>query len=87
MLISSLSIVAALVIAVPSAPVAPDTVRYPVLNHGRLAGIAVGKVADLIIVNGRPAEKVSDLRNLEQVIRAGRVYEPRALRAAMFGAP
>jgi hypothetical protein len=47
--------------------------------------IAVGKVADLIVVNGRPAERVSDLRNLEQVIRAGRVYQPAALRSAVFG--
>jgi len=49
--------------------------------------ISVGKVADLIVVNGRPVERISDLRNLEQVIRAGRVYEPRALRAAVFGTP
>ncbi len=49
--------------------------------------IAVGKVADLIVVNGRPHEKISDLRNLEQVIRAGRVYEPRTLRSAVFGTP
>jgi imidazolonepropionase-like amidohydrolase len=47
--------------------------------------IAVGKVADLIVVNGRPAERVSDLRKLEQVIRAGRVYQPAALRSAVFG--
>ena len=47
--------------------------------------IAVGKVADLIVVNGRPAERVSDLRNLEQVIRAGRVYQPAVLRSAVFG--
>ena len=49
--------------------------------------IAVGKVADIIVVNGRPAEKVSDLRNIEQVIRAGRVYDSRSLRAAVFGTP
>lgn len=49
--------------------------------------IAVGKVADLIVVNGRPAERVSDLRNLEQVIRAGRVYQPAVLRSAVFGMP
>jgi len=49
--------------------------------------IAVGKVADVIVVNGRPHEKISDLRNLEQVIRAGRVYEPRVLRSAVFGTP
>jgi imidazolonepropionase-like amidohydrolase len=49
--------------------------------------LSVGKVADVIIVNGRPHERVADLRNLERVIRAGRVYDPRALRAAVFGVP
>jgi imidazolonepropionase-like amidohydrolase len=47
--------------------------------------IAPGKIADIIIVNGQPAERVSDLRNLERVIRAGRVYEPRVLRSAVSG--
>jgi hypothetical protein len=41
--------------------------------------IAVGKIADLAIVNGRPAEKITDLRRTERVIRAGRVYDSRAL--------
>jgi imidazolonepropionase-like amidohydrolase len=49
--------------------------------------IAKGKVADLIIVNGKPAETISDLRKLDRVIRAGRVYEPQALRSAVFGTP
>jgi imidazolonepropionase-like amidohydrolase len=44
--------------------------------------VAVGKVADLFIVNGNPAEHVSDIRNVEQVIRAGRVYDAASLRAA-----
>jgi len=43
----------------------------------------VGKVADLIIVNGKPTEKISELRKVERVIRAGRVYETRALRGAL----
>ncbi len=47
--------------------------------------LAEGKVADVIVVNGRPYEKVSDLRNIEHVVRAGRVYDPRALRAAVTG--
>jgi len=38
MLLSALSAVAALSFATPPAPLAPDTTRYPVLNHGRLAG-------------------------------------------------
>ena len=49
--------------------------------------IAVGKVADVIIVNGRPAEQVADLRKIERVFRAGRMYEPQALRSAATGTP
>jgi hypothetical protein len=45
--------------------------------------IAVGKVADLAIVNGRPAEKITDLRRTERVVRAGRVYETKALYEAV----
>jgi hypothetical protein len=37
--------------------------------------VAVGKVADLFTVNGKPAEHVSDVRKVEQVIRAGRLYD------------
>ena len=73
---------------------APAVLQIATLNSARVmkddrdyGSIAVGKVADIIVVNGRPAEKVSDLRNIEQVIRAGRVYDPRSLRAAVFGTP
>jgi imidazolonepropionase-like amidohydrolase len=45
--------------------------------------IAVDKVADIIIVNGKPAEHVSDLRKVERVIRAGRVYDSKALNKAI----
>jgi hypothetical protein len=41
--------------------------------------IAVGKIADLAIVSGRPAEKITDLRRTERVVRAGRVYDSKAL--------
>jgi imidazolonepropionase-like amidohydrolase len=44
--------------------------------------VAVGKVADLFIVNGKPSEHVSDVRKVERVIRAGRLYDARELRAA-----
>ena len=44
--------------------------------------MAVGKVADLFIVNGNPAEHVKDVRNVEQVVRGGRLYDARELRAA-----
>jgi hypothetical protein len=41
--------------------------------------IARGKIADLAIVNGRPAERITDLRRTERVVRAGRVYDSKAL--------
>ncbi|MEP6619786.1 MAG: amidohydrolase family protein [bacterium] len=45
--------------------------------------IAVGKVADLFIVDGKPAEHVRDVRKVEQVVRAGRLYDAGELRSAM----
>jgi imidazolonepropionase-like amidohydrolase len=44
--------------------------------------IAPGKVADLIIVNGKPAERLSELRKIEQVIRGGRLFNVQELKAA-----
>ena len=41
--------------------------------------IKLGKIADLAIVNGRPAERITDLRRTEKVIRAGRLYDSKAL--------
>ena len=48
--------------------------------------IAPGKVADLVIVDGRPAERIGDLRRTTHVMRAGRLYETQALREAAGGA-
>ena len=44
--------------------------------------LAAGKVADLIVVNGRPADHVSDVRKVETIVRAGRVYDAQELRVA-----
>ncbi|MCC7003773.1 MAG: amidohydrolase family protein [Gemmatimonadaceae bacterium] len=45
--------------------------------------ISVGKVADLIIVNGKPSEKISELAKIETVLRAGRRYDVDTLRARL----
>lgn len=45
--------------------------------------IAVGKVADLAIVAGKPATRITDLRKTETVVRAGRAYQSRALYEAV----
>jgi imidazolonepropionase-like amidohydrolase len=50
-------------------------------DDARYGSIVAGKVADIIIVDGKPAERIADLRKVERVIRAGRVYEVKALQA------
>jgi imidazolonepropionase-like amidohydrolase len=44
-----------------------------------LGSIATGKLADLILVDGNPAERISDIRRVSLVIKDGNVYEPAAL--------
>jgi len=63
-------------------PATSDSAR--VMKEERDYGsVAPGKVADLVIVNGRPSERVADLRKVERVLRAGRVYEARTIQAAL----
>ncbi len=44
--------------------------------------LAPGKVADVVIVAGKPAEHVSDLRKVEHVIRGGRLFDVHDLKVA-----
>jgi imidazolonepropionase-like amidohydrolase len=60
------------------ATIVPARVMKDDANYG---SVAVGKVADLFVVNGNPAEHVSDVRKVEQVLRAGRLYDAAAIRA------
>jgi imidazolonepropionase-like amidohydrolase len=56
-------------------------------EEARYGSIRPGKVADIVIVNGQPAERISDLAKVELVIRAGRVYNSAELRAAIARLP
>ena len=65
---------------------APNVLQIATIASARVmkqekdyGSVAVGKVADLAIVAGRPAERITDLRKTETVIRAGRVYQSKAL--------
>jgi imidazolonepropionase-like amidohydrolase len=67
---------------------APNVLQIATLNPARVmkedkdyGSITVGKVADLAIVNGKPAEKIADLMKVEQVVRAGRLYDSATLKA------
>lgn len=45
--------------------------------------LAVGKVADVLIVDGRPIDRIGDLAKLETVVRGGRLYRVGDLRGAL----
>ncbi len=69
---------------------ASQVLQMATLTSARVMGIdaefgsiAVGKAADLVIVNGKPHERIGDLRSIQLVFRAGRGYEPERLTAAM----
>lgn len=48
-------------------------------RDGELGSIAPGKLADLILVDGNPAERISDIRRVSLVVKDGKIYEPAAL--------
>lgn len=48
-------------------------------RDGELGSIAPGKLADLILVEGDPARRISDIRRVSLVVKDGAVYEPAAL--------
>jgi len=69
---------------------APEVLRMATLGaatvvhrEAELGSIAPGKLADLIIVNGYPEERISDIRRVSYVMMNGRVYDPAALYRAV----
>jgi imidazolonepropionase-like amidohydrolase len=65
---------------------APETLRIATLNAAKVlkrdadsGAIAPGKLADMIIVDGDPARRISDIRNTDVVVKDGKVYEVDAL--------
>jgi imidazolonepropionase-like amidohydrolase len=51
----------------------------------QLGSIEVGKVADLLIVSGKPDENIEDIRNVQMVFKQGIGYDPTVLRDAAKG--
>ena len=65
---------------------APDALRIATLGAARvmkrdqeLGSIAPGKLADLILVDGDPASRISDIRRVVLTVKDGTVYDPAAL--------
>ena len=69
-----------------------EAIRICTLNGATYLGraaitgtIAVGKQADLVVVNGDPSTKISDIRNVELVFKQGVGYDPAKLIASVKG--
>ena len=67
-----------------------DVLRIATLNAAKvmkrdteLGSIAPGKLADLIIVDGNPIERMSDIRRVTYVMKDGAIYDPAALYKAI----
>nr|MCU0622875.1 amidohydrolase family protein [Gemmatimonadaceae bacterium] len=65
---------------------APAVLQLATLGSARVMGeqrdygsVTTGKVADLVLVNGRPTERLADLRRIELVVRGGAWYRARTL--------
>jgi len=71
---------------------APKVLQIATIGSARVmkddkdyGSIVNGKVADIIIVNGKPAEHVKDIEKVETVIRAGRIYTVKQLMNTVTG--
>jgi imidazolonepropionase-like amidohydrolase len=69
---------------------APEVLRIATLVPARvtkrdpeLGSIAPGKLADLVLVDGNPAERISDIRRATLVVKDGLMYVPDELYAAV----
>jgi imidazolonepropionase-like amidohydrolase len=48
-------------------------------RDGQVGSIAIGRQADLIVINGNPAATIADVRNVETVFKQGIGYDPARL--------
>jgi imidazolonepropionase-like amidohydrolase len=49
--------------------------------------IAAGKLADMVLVDGNPAQDIHDIEKISTVIKGGKVYDPTAIEKALGIAP
>ena len=69
-----------------------EAIRIGTLNGATFLGranrtgsIAIGKDADLVVINGDPSTRISDIRNVQMVFRLGVAYDPAKLIESVRG--
>jgi len=69
-----------------------DALKIATINSARamrvsdkLGTVEVGKLADLVVVEGDPLTDIRDARNVRLVVRSGRIYDPAELLEAARG--
>jgi imidazolonepropionase-like amidohydrolase len=69
-----------------------DVIKFATTNAARALGVGdqlgtieVGKLADLVVVQGNPLDDIRNTRNVRWVIKVGRVYDPKELLEAVEG--
>jgi len=55
------------------------------LGRDKVGTIAIGKQADLVVINGNPAAAIGDIRKVETVFKQGVGYDPAKLLASVSG--
>ena len=72
---------------------AADVIKFATINAARAMGlgdrlgsIEAGKLADLVVVRGNPLDDIRNTRNVDLVIKAGKVYDARELLRSAEGA-
>lgn len=65
---------------------AKETLSYATLGSATVLGksdqlgsIEVGKLADIILVDGRPEQEISDIRRVDLVLKDGMIFDPTAI--------
>jgi len=71
---------------------APEVLRIATLVPAQVLGvagpsqrgfIAPGRQADMVLIDGDPSKNIGDIRHVWRTIKAGQVYDPKALERAM----
>ena len=69
-----------------------EAIRIGTLNGATYLGradkvgsVAVGKQADLVVIDGNPAASIGDIRKVQLVFKRGIGYDPARIRDALKG--